>query len=285
MSSLCSQPMSYPSTNTGYSSTLSAHQPFTPTLDCGISDFGITYNSVSHQAETSAPLSVMGEPIFHHFKSEPEQISFPQPLPDDPMEQGQLGFQHEQMIASSMTHEGSMGFLTPSNSLDVDGYSPDPVSAASLKVTSSPDVSDSAETSHPCSCASVSPISRSSPRALWEGLDSLEQDWYFQPWLCAHHYNADNFQLMPAQSRSMEHDAQQTSTELQQAHTRSLKKGPSKSKPIRVDGDQKGKSKCDYPGCHKTFKRSGHLKRHKNSFHCEGPHRFICGDELGFFDA
>ncbi|EXL90210.1 hypothetical protein NOF04DRAFT_21608 [Fusarium oxysporum II5] len=34
--------------------------------------------------------------------------------------------------------------------------------------------------------------------------------------------------------------------------------------------------KCDYPGCHKNFRRNEHLRRHKQTYHGEGPGRFSC---------
>ncbi|KAL7940345.1 hypothetical protein V8C42DRAFT_337789 [Trichoderma barbatum] len=39
---------------------------------------------------------------------------------------------------------------------------------------------------------------------------------------------------------------------------------------------RKARCKCDYPNCDKAFKRDGHLKRHKQTFHGEGPNRFSC---------
>ncbi|KAH7233969.1 uncharacterized protein BKA55DRAFT_580570 [Fusarium redolens] len=208
MSSLCSQPTPCPSTKTGFSSASSAHEPFTLTPEFGIMDFCIPYNFVSHQAELNAPLPAMGEPMFHPVKNEPEQISFPHSLPNDSMKQEQLSFEYEQMIAMGMTHQGSMGSLTPSNSFGMDGYSPDAsVSTASFIITSTPG---------------------------------------------------------------------QKSAELQQAQIRSPKKRSAKSKPVQIDAAQRVKCKCDYFGCHKAFRRSEHLTRHKKSSHGEGPNRFSC---------
>ncbi|EXA30222.1 hypothetical protein FOVG_18390 [Fusarium oxysporum f. sp. pisi HDV247] len=277
MSSLCSQPTPCPSTKTGFSSASSAHEPFTLTPEFGIMDFCIPYNSVSHQAELNAPLPAMGEPMFHPVKNEPEQISFPHSLPNDSMKQEQLSFEYEQMIAMGMTHQGSMGSLTPSNSFGMDGYSPDAsVSTASFIITSTPGVSDSGETSSSWSCASASPISLFSHRDLLEGVDSSDQDWHFQPSLFAHHYKADDPNLMPAQRSLVVHDIEQKSAELQQAHIRSPKKRSAKSKPVQIDAAQRVKCKCDYFGCHKAFRRSEHLTRHKKSSHGEGPNRFSC---------
>ncbi|KAL7931682.1 hypothetical protein V8C35DRAFT_107933 [Trichoderma chlorosporum] len=39
---------------------------------------------------------------------------------------------------------------------------------------------------------------------------------------------------------------------------------------------RKAMCKCDYPGCQKAFRRNEHLKRHKQTFHGEGPNRFSC---------
>ncbi|PTB47443.1 hypothetical protein M431DRAFT_536269 [Trichoderma harzianum CBS 226.95] len=39
---------------------------------------------------------------------------------------------------------------------------------------------------------------------------------------------------------------------------------------------QEARCKCDYPNCDKAFKRGEHLKRHKQTFHGEGPNRFSC---------
>ncbi|KAF5247458.1 hypothetical protein FANTH_6366 [Fusarium anthophilum] len=272
-SGLCNQPTSCPSSMRDFSSTSSTHQPFTLTPNLGNIVFAIVCNSVSHQA----PLSVMGEPMFHSFNNEPEQILFPHPLPDESMEPGQLGFEYEQMIAWSMTDKGSMDLLTPSDSLGMDGYSPDAlVSAASFKMTSSPGVSDSFETGYSYSCASASPKWLSSPGDLSEGIESPDQDWQFQPSPSAHDYKANNLNFMPDQLSLRVLSFQGKSTKLQQAHSRSPKKRSSKSRPIQVDDDQRAENKCDYSGCQKTFKRREHLKRHKASFHGEGPNRFLC---------
>ncbi|KAF5001013.1 hypothetical protein FDECE_11083 [Fusarium decemcellulare] len=48
------------------------------------------------------------------------------------------------------------------------------------------------------------------------------------------------------------------------------------SKPTSVDVVRRAMCKCDYPGCHKAFRRNEHLKRHKQTFHGEGPNRFSC---------
>ncbi|EXL91123.1 hypothetical protein NOF04DRAFT_18207 [Fusarium oxysporum II5] len=65
-------------------------------------------------------------------------------------------------------------------------------------------------------------------------------------------------------------------TELQRSPIRPSTKGPVKPDPSQVDVVRRAMCKCDYPGCHKAFRRSEHLRRHKQTFHGEGPNRFSC---------
>ncbi|KAF4470358.1 zinc finger odd-paired-like (opl) [Fusarium albosuccineum] len=59
------------------------------------------------------------------------------------------------------------------------------------------------------------------------------------------------------------------SSRTRQARTRSSSSSP-------VDVVRRAMCKCDYPGCNKAFRRNEHLKRHKQTFHGEGPNRFSC---------
>ncbi|KAF4956619.1 hypothetical protein FSARC_11524 [Fusarium sarcochroum] len=54
------------------------------------------------------------------------------------------------------------------------------------------------------------------------------------------------------------------------------KKSHSNSDPSQIDVARRAICKCDYPGCAKSFRRNEHLKRHKQTFHGEGPNRFSC---------
>ncbi|SPJ88012.1 related to zinc finger protein odd-paired-like (opl) [Fusarium torulosum] len=69
--------------------------------------------------------------------------------------------------------------------------------------------------------------------------------------------------------------SQRKDTELKRARIRSTK-GRVKSDPSQVDVIRRAMRKCDYPSCDKAFRRSEHLKRHKQTFHGEGPNRFSC---------
>jgi hypothetical protein len=58
---------------------------------------------------------------------------------------------------------------------------------------------------------------------------------------------------------------QRKAKELQPAGIRQSKKRPIKPDPSQVDVVRRALCKCDYPGCHKAFRRNEHLKRHKQT--------------------
>ncbi|KAF4121680.1 ZnF C2H2 [Geosmithia morbida] len=86
--------------------------------------------------------------------------------------------------------------------------------------------------------------------------------------------------------KMMLHEAQRKTGELQRAQqiraSRKVSAGdgpscePVESSNGSVDVVRRAMCKCDYPGCHKAFRRNEHLKRHKQTFHGEGPNRFSC---------
>ncbi|PCD21383.1 hypothetical protein AU210_016348 [Fusarium oxysporum f. sp. radicis-cucumerinum] len=164
--SLCSQPLSCPSTTTttSFSSASSAYGALTHTsrrsTPHGVckTDYDGPHNSVSHPgAELTPPSSAMG-PV----KTEPEHISFLDSLPNTPMKREQPGFEYEHMMDMNMAHHGSIGSSIPSNSFGMYSYSPDAsMGPASLMMTPPQSISGSeaAETGSSWSCANDSPIS------------------------------------------------------------------------------------------------------------------------------
>jgi hypothetical protein len=272
--SLCSQPMSCPSTTTSFSSASSAYDPYTPTSrrstphEFGNMDFEGPYNSASHRAELTPPSSVMSKYMFGTIKPEPEHISFSDSLPNTPMKREQIGFEYEHMIDMNMAHHGSMGSLTPSNSFNVYGYSPDAsIGGASFMMTPTQSISGSeaAETGSSWSCANDSPISIFTGRQLFGDSDSFDFDRHSQSPLGypLHEINSPN--CSRAQRKMMVHEIQQKTNELQRAQIRSSRKRSIKPDPSQVDVVRKAMCKCDYPGCHKAFRRNEHLKRHKQT--------------------
>ncbi|EXK79709.1 hypothetical protein FOQG_15734 [Fusarium oxysporum f. sp. raphani 54005] len=279
--SLFNQPMPCPSTTTSFSSASSAYDPFTPTSrrstphEIGNMDFDGPYNSISHPVEFDPPFEFTFGPV----KPEPEHISFSDSLPNTPMKREQLGFESEHMIDMNMAHHGPMGSLTPSNSFGMSPYSPDAsMGPASFMMTPTQSISGSeaAETGTSWSCANDSTISFFFNRQLSSKFDTLDMDRHSQSPIGYHLHDSNSPNRMRAQRKVMVHEIQQKSAELQRAQIRSSRKRSIKPDSAQVDVVRRAMCKCDYPGCDKAFRRNEHLKRHKQTFHGEGPNRFSC---------
>ncbi|EXL65853.1 hypothetical protein FOPG_17940 [Fusarium oxysporum f. sp. conglutinans race 2 54008] len=282
--SLCSQPMSRPSTTTNFSSASSAYDPFIPTSrrstphEFGNMHFGVPYNSVSHRTELTLSSSAMGKFMFGLVKTEPEHMSFRDTLPNTPMKREQLGFEYKYVMDMNMTRHGPMGSLTPSNSFGTYGYSPDAsIGAASFMMTPTQSLSGSeaAETGSSWSCANYRPISFFPNKQLFSGFVSFDLDRHSQSPLGYSLYEPISPSRMRAQ-REMMVEIQQKSPKLQKPKIQSSRKRSIKSGPGQADVVRRPMCKCNYPGCHKGFRRNEHLRRHKQTYHGEGPNRFSC---------
>ncbi|RYC79519.1 C2H2 type master regulator of conidiophore development brlA [Fusarium oxysporum f. sp. narcissi] len=282
--SLCSQPMSCPSTTTSFSSASSAYDPFTPTprrsTPDGFSniDFGVSYSPVRHRAELTPPPSAMGKFMFGPVKPELEHASFFDSLPSTPMNQEQLGFECEHMMDMNMAQNGSMGSLTPQSSFGMYSYSPDAsMGPASFTMTPMQSISGSeaAETGSSWCCANDSTNTFFPIRQLSSDFDAFDLDHHSQSLLGYHFHDLNSPNYKRAQRKLMVHEIQQKSAELKRAQTRSSRKRSSKPNSAQVNV-QRAMCKCDYSGCYKAFQRNEHLKRHKQVFHGEGPNRFSC---------
>ncbi|KAF5978412.1 hypothetical protein FCOIX_5925 [Fusarium coicis] len=286
-SGLCSQPMSCPSTTTSFSSASSAYDPFTPSSrrstphEFGNMDFDGPCNSVSHWgADMTPPASAMGKFMSGTVKPEPEpeHISCSDSLIKTPMKQEQLWLDGEHMMDMNMAHHGSMGSLTPSNSFDMYSYSPDASGDPTplmMTPTQSISGSEAAETGSSWSRANDSPISFFPTRQLSSDFDTSDTERHSQSPLDNHH-DLNSPDGMCAHWKLMVHEFQQKSAELQRSQVRLSRKRTIKSDSAQVDVVRRAMCKCDYPGCHKAFRRNEHLKRHKQTFHGEGPNRFSC---------
>ncbi|EXA29527.1 hypothetical protein FOVG_18992 [Fusarium oxysporum f. sp. pisi HDV247] len=277
--------LSCPSTTTSSSSASSTYCPFTPTSrrstshEFGNMDFDGHCNSVSHRAELTPPSSAMGKSMLGPVKPEPERISFSDSLPNTPMKQEQLSFEYEHTMEINMAHHGLMGSLTPSNSSGMSSYSADAAMVpASFMMTPTQSISGSeaAETGLPWSCANDSPLSFFPERQLSRDFDPFDMDCDSQSPLGYHLHDRNSPNRMYAQRKLMVYEIQQKSAGLQRAQIQSSRKGSIKHNSAQVDVVRRAMCKCDYPGCHKAFRRNEHLKRHKQTFHGEGPNRFSC---------
>ncbi|KAI3572358.1 hypothetical protein IWW34DRAFT_811265 [Fusarium oxysporum f. sp. albedinis] len=107
------------------------------------------------------------------------------------------------------------------------------------------------------------------------GMSSYSADAAISP-LGYHLHDRNSPNRMYAQRKLMVYEIQQKSAGLQRAQIQSSRKGSIKHNSAQVDVIRRAMCKCDYPGCHKAFRRNEHLKRHKQTFHGEGPNRFSC---------
>ncbi|EXK77007.1 hypothetical protein FOQG_18270 [Fusarium oxysporum f. sp. raphani 54005] len=280
---LCSQPMFCPSTTICFSSASSAYDPFTPISrrstphEFGNMHFGVPYNSVSHRSELTRSSLAMGKSMFSLVKNEPEHMSFRDTLPNIPMKREQLDFEYKYMMDMTMTPHGSMGSLKPSNSFGMYGYSPDAsIGAASFIMTPTQSLSGSEapEIDSSWSCANDRPISFFPNKQLFSGFDSFDLDRHSQSLGYSPH-EPISANRMRAQ-RKMMVDTQQKSAKMQKPKIQSSRKRSIKSDPGQTDAVRRAMCKCDYPDCHKGFRRNEHLRRHKQTYHDEEPNRFSC---------
>ncbi|KAH7133359.1 hypothetical protein B0J13DRAFT_99900 [Dactylonectria estremocensis] len=280
---LCAPSMTCPSTSTSFSSASSTYDPFTPTSrrstphELATLDFDGTYNHGAHRVELTPP-ATMGKFMFGPIKTELDQMPYSEGLPGTPMKREPLGFDYEQMLELNMAQNASMSSLTPSNSFGMYAISPDAaIGATSFMMTPTQSLSGSeaADTSSSWSCANDSPISFfPNKQQLPNELDALDLDRHsISPY---HFHDPTSPNRMRAERKMMVHEIQRKTNELQRAQIRTSRRRSVKPEPAPVDVVRRAMCKCDYPGCHKAFRRNEHLKRHKQTFHGEGPNRFCC---------
>ncbi|KAK7423878.1 hypothetical protein QQX98_000749 [Neonectria punicea] len=265
--------------------SLCTYDPFTPTSrrstphELATMEFDGSYSSGLQRVDLTPP-STLSKCIFGPVKTEPDQMPFPDGLPNTPMKREGMGFDYEHMIEMNMAHHhGSMGSLTPSNSFGMYGISPEAAMGANsfmMTPTQSLSGSDNADTSSSWSCANDSPISFFPNRQqLPNDLEAIELDRHSMSPYRFHDPTSPN--RMRAERKMIMHDAQHATNQLQSSQTCTSRKRSAKSESATpVDVVRRAMCKCDYPGCHKAFRRNEHLKRHKQTFHGEGPNRFSC---------
>ncbi|PHH84370.1 hypothetical protein CDD83_2038 [Cordyceps sp. RAO-2017] len=306
--SMCSQAMSCPSTGTSFSSASSAYDPFTPTSRRSTPnelslDFDGSSFAASHPSEITPPTNAanqsgsgsgsstgnaMPKYMFGPVKSEPEQMPFPNSLPSTPMRKmdGMATPDYDHMLDMNLASQHSMGSVTPSGPYPLYAISPHTTMGPGpgpfmMTPTHSLSGSEMAESSSSWSCANDSPISFFPPQQknlAPHELEALEMERQSQsPLERFHLHGPPSPGRLRAHRKMMVHEIQRKTTELQRAQIRASRKvaGPG-GEGAAVDVVRRAMCKCDYPGCHKAFRRNEHLKRHKQTFHGEGPNRFSC---------
>ncbi|KJZ73140.1 hypothetical protein HIM_07524 [Hirsutella minnesotensis 3608] len=289
---MCSQPMTCASTGTSFSSASSTCDPFTPTsrrstpndLSIEYDDASYTTFNASHNNDMTPPSS-MSKYMFGAVKPEPEQMPFPNSLPSTPMRKmdGMATPDYDHMIDMNSLHpQHAMGSVTPSGPYSMYAISPHttmPAGPFMMTPTHSLSGSEMAESSSSWSCATESPISFFSQQQKSlapHELEALEMERQSQsPLERFHLHGPPSPGRLRAHRKMMVHEIQRKTTELQRAQIRASRKMSSQSDGA-VDVVRRAMCKCDYPGCHKAFRRNEHLKRHKQTFHGEGPNRFSC---------
>ncbi|KAH6972055.1 hypothetical protein BKA56DRAFT_493382 [Ilyonectria sp. MPI-CAGE-AT-0026] len=288
--SLYGQPMPYPFTSTSFSSASSSYDPFTPTprhktlpaataVSCSphelsTMEFDSSYSNGSHRVELALP-STMGNFMFGPVvKKEPEQMPFPNTPPNTPVKGEPTSFDYTEM---NLEQNGSMGSLTPSNSFDMYASFPETVIGATsfmMTPTQMLSGSEAADTYSSWSCPSDSLISFPREEQFPGNYEVLDID--HQSLSPCHFHVPTSPKQMRAQRKMMVNKIQRNTTELCYAQIRTTRKPSVKPDSAPVDVVQRAMCKCDYPSCHKTFRRTEHLKRHKQTSHGEGPNRFSC---------
>lgn len=273
--SMCSQAMSCPSTGTSFSSASSTYDPFTPTSRRSTPNhLNLDFDGAGF-APAEAPKYVFGAaPV----KAEPEQqqqpMAFPGSLPSTPLRSKMDGMatpDYDHMLDMSLASQHAMGSVTPSCPYPMYAISPHatiPPGPFIMTPTHSLSGSDMADSST-WSCANDSPTSffpqQQKPMGPHD-LETLDMDRPSQSPL-------GRFQLdgppspgrFRAHRKMVVHEVQHKTTELHRAQIRAPRKVPGQSDAAAVDVVRRAMCKCDYPGCHKAFRRNEHLKRHKQT--------------------
>ena len=274
---LCSQAMSTQS-SASFSSTSSAYDPFTPSSrrsashDLGL-EFDSSYGSFSsaHPADLTPPsTSSMSKYVFGPIKPEQDPMAFHDTLPTTPMKKMEGSLEYENMMEMNLASQHSMGSITPSNPFGMYTTTPETAVGPAFMMTPTQSLPGSDATNMSSwACNTDSPITFFPQRSMQpvHDLEALDLDRHTAQSPLGGRYPmhlppSPNDLRMPR--RSMVEEIQRRSTDLQRAQVRGSRKRTIKTDPT-VDVVRRAMCKCDYPGCHKAFRRNEHLKRHKQT--------------------
>ncbi|KAJ9413015.1 hypothetical protein FOXG_21382 [Fusarium oxysporum f. sp. lycopersici 4287] len=209
------------------------------------------------------PTSVQGEVY-----CEPQYAAFFHGLPSTSMGPGQLGYSYDQAMAIDPAHHGWMG-RTPLSCL---GPYENPRNAPVATLSQSwrgfddTDMVQSSFRGDDISSTSFFDITTSQDAGP---SDCVPQQ---QASLCAPSCCSNLLDYLQG-LRKMTVDV---THKIREAETGSSKLGSGNSNLRKVNNVRQPRFQCDYPGCHKYYSRTEHLKRHKQSHHGEGRNRFSC---------
>ncbi|EHK16085.1 uncharacterized protein TRIVIDRAFT_118500, partial [Trichoderma virens Gv29-8] len=191
-----------------------------------------------------------------------------------------MPYDHILDMNNMTTH--SIGSITPSGPVTV--YTEAPLQPAPYIMTPTHSISPSemADSAPWSSCNNDSPISFfrqkvSSP----QDVESLDIHRYSQSPMGGRYY-LHGLPVSPNRlpTRTPGNALVRTHMKTKELHSQMgvTRKVPEKQQQHDSSYDvvRKAMCKCDYPNCQKAFRRNEHLKRHKQTFHGEGPNRFSC---------
>ncbi|KAG5973826.1 hypothetical protein E4U55_000243 [Claviceps digitariae] len=287
-----SQSMSVSSRGNSLSSASSGYEPFTPTSRRSTPnefalDFDGTYASFGgpHHGELTSPTCPMSRYMFAapSVKAELDQFSFNEAIPSNHMRKtdGLATPDYDHMPEMNMASRHSIGSITSSGNYPMYTISPTTMGPTSFMMTPTHSLSgsDVAESSSSW-CSNESPMSFFPHKGLGSiDMETLDLGRQSPSTLETFHVNCPPSpgRLRAQRKMMVVHEIQRKTTELQRAQIREPHKvGGEKTDGTGVDVVRRAMCKCDYPGCHKAFRRNEHLKRHKQTFHGEGPNRFSC---------
>ncbi|KAI8715043.1 hypothetical protein NCS52_01011100 [Fusarium sp. LHS14.1] len=260
------QSISYPY-GSSFSSASSSYDSFTPTRFSSPYELSALEpegsHTISHGVD-AAPRSTVGDFMLDPF------VDFPEVPPSTPMKQELVGLHYREI---SMEHNGSMGCITPSS--PEFPISPGAAIGAASFMTTPTQMSSGFETTEiysPWSCASDSSFSYPQNNGEVFNIDHRSESPYYAHNSSLVHESASPRQIRPRQM--VVDEIQRKTVELQDVQTRRPRKRSVKAESVPAADPVW--SSCDYPGCNKGFRRKEHLKRHKQSYHGEGPNRFSC---------
>ncbi|CEJ89897.1 hypothetical protein VHEMI05713 [[Torrubiella] hemipterigena] len=284
--SMCSQAMSCPSTGTSFSSASSAYDPFTPTSRRSTPneltlDFEASF--AASQSDMTPPSTAVPKYMFGGaVKTEPEHMGFAEILPSTPIKRmDSISSEYDVMLNMSLQSQNSIGSITPSNTYPMYTISPQTtMGPGSFMMTPTHSISGSemTDSNSSWSCANDSPISFFPQKSLPSNdFESLEIERQCQSPIGRYYLQGPppSPGRLRAHRKMIVHEIQRKTSELQRAQIRASRKQSEKSDGS-VDVVKRAMCKCDYPGCNKAFRRNEHLKRHKQTYHGEGPNRFSC---------
>jgi hypothetical protein len=171
-----------------------------------------------------------------------------------------------------MPSQHSIGSITQSNSFGMYTISPQTtLGPTSFMMTPTQSLSGSEITDHTSSWAcNESPITFFPQRSLsMHEMEPLDLDRHANQAPMSRY--PSHMQAPPspnrlrAQRKMMVYEIQRKTSDLQRAQIRASRKRAGKPDTAPVDVVRRAMCKCDYPGCHKAFRRNEHLKRHKQT--------------------